>query len=131
MAELVLQRRRRQRDFECCRFHRKRHSACQPDKGTHDRITAGSGADTLIAGAGSDTLSGGPGADTFAFFSQFTAGAHEYVTHLTASDAVDLFGYGHAPKSTSTAHGSTTITLSDNTKITFVDVTHPNNIRFL
>jgi hypothetical protein len=100
-------------------------------KGTHDRIAAGSGADTLIAGAGSDTLRSGPGADTFAFFSQFTAGAHEYVTHLTASDAVDLFGYGQAPKSTSTAHGSTTITLSDNTKITFVNVTNPSNIHYL
>jgi Ca2+-binding RTX toxin-like protein len=98
--------------------------------GANDSITAGSGSDTMIAGAGSDTFSGGPGADTFAFFSQFTAGSHDFITGLTPGDNVALGGYGSAATSTSTSNGSTTITLADNTQITFVNVTNPANVHF-
>jgi Ca2+-binding RTX toxin-like protein len=98
--------------------------------GGNDSIAAGSGADTVIAGAGSDTFTAGPGADTFAFFSKFTAGSQDFITGLTASDVVDLSGFGSAATSTTTANGSTTITLSDNTQITFVNVTNPTNIHY-
>ena len=98
--------------------------------GGNDSIAAGSGADTLIAGAGSDTFTAGPGADTFAYFSQFTAGSHEFITGLTANDVVDLSGYGAAATSTTTTNGSTTITLGDNTQITFVNVTNPTNLHY-
>jgi hypothetical protein len=99
--------------------------------GTNDSIVGGSGADTMIAGAGSDTFSGGPGGvDTFAFFSQVTAGSHDFITGLTPDDNVALGGYGPNATSTSTSDGSTTITLRDNTQITFVNVINPTNVHF-
>jgi hypothetical protein len=85
----------------------------------------------MIAGAGSDTFSGGPGGvDTFAFFSQVTAGSHDFITGLTPDDNVALGGYGPNATSTSTSDGSTTITLRDNTQITFVNVINPTNVHF-
>jgi Ca2+-binding RTX toxin-like protein len=107
-------------------------------------IVGGLGADTLVgarfnatvAGSGNATLTGGAGNDTFEFINGY-AGGHDYVTDLTATDVVNLAFYGYTPSgissllaSASVAGGSSTITLSDSTKITFVGITSLNPSNF-
>jgi Ca2+-binding RTX toxin-like protein len=107
-------------------------------------VVGGLGADTLVgarfnatvAGSGNATLTGGAGNDTFEFISGY-AGGHDYVTDLTANDVVNLAFYGYTPggissllASASVSGGSSTITLSDSTKITFLDTTSLNPSNF-
>jgi hypothetical protein len=105
------------------------------DSLANDTIIGGIGMDTFIAGAGADSFVGGPNADSFAFFESVTSanasGAQDYVTNWTPSDSLFLIGYDTTQGQTASsvinsgtvANGSLTITLSDNTKITFNDVT--------
>lgn len=107
---------------------------------TSDNIMfSGSGADCIVGGTGNDTLVGGAGADTlvgsaspqsqdvFVLFSgKGGAAAQEVVSNFTASDQLLLVGYGAGAAQTAIASavsalGATTITLSDNTTITFTD----------
>jgi hypothetical protein len=109
-------------------------------------VQGGGGANYLIAGTGNETLSGGHGTNDFtlgqgsdvlhmAGSSTVTAGSGAVTldfTHGTpantqlldfrlGTDHVDLSGYGSTPiTSQTTAGGSTTVALSDSTKITFV-----------
>ena len=107
-------------------------------------IVGGAGADTLVgarfnatvAGSGNATLTGGIGNDTFEFINGY-AGGHDYVTDLTANDVVNLAFYGYSPTgisnllaSATVAGGSSTITLSDSTKITFVGIASLNPSNF-
>jgi Ca2+-binding RTX toxin-like protein len=93
----------------------------------HDMLIGGSGADTMIAGSGSDTMTGGAGNNDFVFFKNFTAasGNTDIITDFTNNDVVLLSGYGANQAGISlatavTSGGSVTLTLSDNTKITFL-----------
>ncbi len=87
------------------------------------------GADTLMAGSGNAQMIGGAGADLFAFVNG-AAGGNAVIWNFTqGADHVGLFGY--APNvvqtvlaSAATGGGATTITLPDNTKITFGNITH-------
>jgi hypothetical protein len=99
------------------------------DRGGHDLIIGGSGNDTLVAGSGSDTLAGGfAGHDVFVFFSSNGGiAANDLVMNFTANDTVLLSGYGAvaagvALSRATSSGGATTITLSDNTTITFSDI---------
>jgi Ca2+-binding RTX toxin-like protein len=90
---------------------------------------AGSANDTIIAGAGQETIVGGAGSDLMAFVKTVITGTHpsDSISNFTASDSVYLYGYGASAAGAATtgavtSGGNTTITLSDNTKITFVGV---------
>jgi Ca2+-binding RTX toxin-like protein len=91
-------------------------------------LVGGSGADTLVSGAGSTTLTGGAGANVFRFLASVDGSTTQAtVTDFNASDTVQLIGYGsvaaaNALAGATTIGNSTTITLSDNTKITFLGV---------
>lgn len=97
-----------------------------------DTITGGSGDDTFTAGAGADSFVGGAGDNTFVFFASQTslnsAGAHDYLSNWTSSDGLFLIGYSSTDSAASLMANSTvsggnlTIKLSDNTEITFNNV---------
>lgn len=107
-------------------------------------VVAGSGNDTLVgarfnstvAGSGNATLAGGAGNDTFLFKNGY-AGGHDYVIGLTGADVVNLAYYGYNSDSVTNliasavvAGGSSTITLSDATQITFVGIASLNSKNF-
>jgi len=107
-------------------------------------VVAGSGNDTLVgarfnstvAGSGNATLTGGAGNDTFLFKNGY-AGGHDYVANLTGADVVNLAYYGYNSSSVTNliasavvAGGSSTITLSDATQITFVGIASLNSNNF-
>jgi RTX calcium-binding nonapeptide repeat (4 copies) len=93
-----------------------------------DLIVGGSGNDTLVAGSGADTLVGNGASDLFVFFQANGAAApQDYVGGYQSNDLVLLAGYGAAAASIAEAGatssgGNTTITLADNTRITFLGV---------
>ncbi len=96
-------------------------------------VVGGAGTNLYDAGSGSDTFTGGSGSNTYFFLAVNTAGvgAHDYITNLSNADAVGLIGYNSAKSSISIANGSTTLTLSDKTEITFLNVTNlSNNIHY-
>jgi hypothetical protein len=87
----------------------------------------GQGPDTFYGGTGATSIIGGQGDDSFVF-TQGQAGSATITGFAHGRDAVDLQGYrpnevtnalGHAQ----VTNGSTTITLSDKTSITFVGIT--------
>ena len=91
-----------------------------------DLLVGGSGNDTLIAGPGTDTLTGGAGNNRFVFLDGRGGGTAQ-VTDFTTQDTVELLGYGTAAAATAlnnavSSGGNTTLTLSDNTQITFLGV---------
>lgn len=86
-------------------------------------LVGGAGNDVYVAGTGSDTMVDGAGSNQFVF-SIGNAGGNDFIAGYTASDSVGLFNYGvgEAAAALATARvagGSTTIMLTDNTKITF------------
>ena len=96
------------------------------DTAGHDVIVAGSGDDTLIAQLSATTLTGGSGSDLFSFVNG-DGGSQAMIANFTSKDEVLLSGYGASAANTalqnaSTSGGNTTLTLSDNTQITFVGV---------
>jgi Ca2+-binding RTX toxin-like protein/plastocyanin len=105
------------------------------DPSGHDLIIGGSGNDTLVAGSGSDTLIGGAAShDLFVFFSSNGGiAANDVVANFSANDTVLLSGYGVAAAAdalsgATSGGGSTTITLSDNTRITFSDLSSVSSL---
>jgi hypothetical protein len=94
--------------------------------GTHDDLVGGSGNDVLVAGEGADTLSGGGGANQFDVLAG-QAGGMVVITDFNTQDALNLIGYGGNAASAAVqgavvSGGNTTITLADNTQITFLGV---------
>jgi len=101
----------------------------------HDTLVAGSGNDLLIGGSGHDTFYGGTGASTmlggsghdiFAFVKSLNGGT-DLVMNFTSADKIDLQGFGkHAVQdalnSQTFAPAGVTITLSDNTRVTFAGI---------
>ena len=98
-------------------------------------MMAGAGADTLNAGSGADTLVGGGGANIFnVFAAQGGPAANHVIGDFSAIDTAFLVGYALGTGTTAingakTAGGSTTVTLPDNTKITFTGVTDAAALR--
>ena len=102
------------------------------DSTSGNSLVGGTGNDTFTAGSGSDTMVGGAGSNSF-FFTDGSVGGNDFIVGYNANDEVGLFGYGIAAgaKALATATvsgGSTTIALSDNTKITFEGVSSPSSI---
>ena len=100
------------------------------DPSAHDLLIGGVGNDFMNAGEGADTLVGGGGQNEFFFWSQFGGpNANHVIGDFSAIDTVFLVNYGGgaagaAIANATTSGGSTTITLSDNTTITFTGVTN-------
>jgi Ca2+-binding RTX toxin-like protein len=99
-----------------------------------DSIVGGTGNDTLAAGSGSDTLVGNGADNLFVFFHANGAAApQDVIGGYQSNDLVVLSGYGTAAASIAQADatlsgGNTTITLADNTKITFLGVTSASSL---
>jgi len=99
-------------------------------------LVGGAGSDTLFAGSGADTLSAGAGSNDFAFFQGATSGnnVQDFVTDFSANDTLFLVGYDSAQSAASVLAGATsgangvTLTLSDNTKITFTNLTDTSTL---
>ena len=92
----------------------------------HDSLIGGTGNDTFFGGSGSSTMLGGSGHDVFTFVKTLDGGT-DLVVNFTGMDKIDLQGYGpHAVKdalaSQTYANGSVTITLADNTRVTFAGI---------
>ena len=100
---------------------------------TNDVLIGGSGPDTFIGGNGNTTMTGGNGkGDLFVFFKTATVngtaysigGGNTVITDFNTADTIFAAGYGAtaaaaALGSATVSGGNTTVTLSDNTKITF------------
>ena len=96
---------------------------------SNDLMIGGAGNDLITGGMGSDTLVGGGGANGFYFWNSLGGPtANHVISDFNAIDYVLLGNYGSDAAATAiegatTTAGSTTITLSDSTKITFTGVT--------
>ena len=104
--------------------------------GGNDLLFAGTGPDALFAGTGNDTLvaapgdaqlfagaAAGAGATEFLFSNGAAGGAYALWNFQPGRDHVALFGYASNGLETAfVGSGSTTITLSDNSRITFANV---------
>ena len=92
----------------------------------------GAGAENFVGGKGADTLVGNGGQNSFFFFTSYgSSAANHVISDFSFIDRVFLMNYGTAAAGAAiagaqTANGSTTITLADNTKITFAGLTDPN-----
>jgi Ca2+-binding RTX toxin-like protein len=91
------------------------------------QILGGSGNDTFVAGSGLATITAGLGNDLFVFFNGQAGGTDLVNNFISGQDTIDLQGYGpnevnNAVKNQQMSGGSTTITLSDNTRVTFTGV---------
>ncbi|MDG6094356.1 calcium-binding protein [Acetobacter sp. AN02] len=97
----------------------------------------GTASDTLAAGVGDATLTGGSGASNVFAFRDGVAGGNYTITDFNAAsgNVVFLYGYGanevqNALGTAQATGGSTTIQLSDNSRITFQNVTSLNQSDF-
>lgn len=87
----------------------------------------GSGHDTFVAAAGYSQIITGSGQADFVFSNGAGGGKTEIWNFVHDQDHVALFGYGvnavrDAVANATVAFGSTTVTLADNTRITFANV---------
>jgi Ca2+-binding RTX toxin-like protein len=101
-------------------------------------LVGGGGNDTLVGGSGSATLTAGsnPSTDVFTFI-HGAAGGSDLVTGIfSAADLhIALEGYGpdeasNAVAAQASGANSVTITLSDNTQVTFKNITHLSSGNF-
>ncbi len=100
-----------------------------------DKLLGGTGNDTFVGGTGASTIDGGSGKDLFQFVRSLDGGT-DLVRNFTTADKIDLVGYGpHAVQSAlnsqTFSNGSVTITLADNTRVTFVGVSELTSRNFI
>ena len=92
------------------------------NSGGADSLVGGAGNDTFFGGNASATMTGGAGDNVFAFF-KFLGTGTDVITDFNSNDSVFASGYGDQAatliQNAVTANGSTSVTLSDGTKITF------------
>lgn len=97
----------------------------------NDSLVGGAGSSTLVGGMGNDTLAGGKGATEFEFIKGKNSGT-DIIQDFgkSAGNAILLSGYDATPASiqsmldqATVGGGNTTVSLDDQTKITFVGVT--------
>jgi len=100
------------------------------DSTANNSLIGGSGNDVFVAGPGADTFTGGGGNNQYDFFASVLSIAGSAKTDvitdfLTGSNEVALIGSvpgSLTTTSSASASGTTTVTLSDGTKIEFVGV---------
>jgi hypothetical protein len=93
----------------------------------NETLIAGAGGDTCVAGTGTTRMISGSGPTTFLFSDGNAGGAANVENFLPGQDFVALRNYGSnavqdALTGASVVAGSTTITLADNSRITFIGV---------
>jgi Ca2+-binding RTX toxin-like protein len=92
------------------------------------------GNDIFYGGAGAATMTGGGGSDAFVFGNDLGhTGGVDIITDFTASDNFVVVGYGanaaqYLLDTAIVSGGNTTVTMSDHTTITFLNVTNPASI---
>ncbi len=103
----------------------------------NDLLGGGAGKETFFASQGSATVIGGTGADLYAFVNGLAGGTETVFGFNTGKgDAINLQGYGANEAQNDLANavvagGNTTLTLSDQTQVTFVGVTGLNASAFV
>jgi Ca2+-binding RTX toxin-like protein len=90
----------------------------------NETLVAGAGSDTCVAGTGTTQMIGGSGSATFLFSNGEAGGSVDIANFVPGQDFVALRNHGSAAVqdalvSASVEAGSTTITLGDNSRITF------------
>jgi Ca2+-binding RTX toxin-like protein len=102
-----------------------------------DQIFGSNGKSTFVAGTGSATITASPGSMNLFDFMKTLGGGSETVTGLTDPSQVhiDLSGYGknevkYALAHQTTTDGSVTVTLSDNTTVTFQNIASLSSSNF-
>jgi Ca2+-binding RTX toxin-like protein len=101
-----------------------------------DQITGGIGADTFVGGTGQATVGAVGSSNLFAFINGASGGSM-VVNDLTNASQVHIALTGYGPNEAANAvasqvpkANSVSITLSDNTQITFANITHLNSSNF-
>ncbi len=97
-------------------------------KGSSTQIFGGMGNDTFISAGGAATVTAGSASNLFVFTKSNPGGTEVIQGFISGLDQIGLEGFkgnevAHALKSQKVVDGNDTITLSDNTKVTFVGVT--------
>jgi Ca2+-binding RTX toxin-like protein len=87
-------------------------------------ITEGPGNDNVVFGAGHATVTGGTGTDLYTFINGQAGGIDMISGFKVGQDQVQLFGYDTTTVQPVFTGGNAVLTLSDNTRITLVGVTH-------
>jgi hypothetical protein len=90
--------------------------------------TMSGGNATIIAGAGAETLNAGAGNNQYLFDIAHTGGATDFIKESAANIATDTFTFSHysAAPVVGLTGTAVTLTLSDNTKIIFSNLTDPS-----
>jgi Ca2+-binding RTX toxin-like protein len=93
---------------------------------SNDSLVGGGGNETFVGGTGQTTMTGGAGTDYFVF-DKAAGGGITTITDFASNETLGIFGYGSTASAIVSASrvsgGNTTISLSDNTKITLVGFT--------
>jgi hypothetical protein len=97
-------------------------------------VSTGAGNDSITVGYGNETLNAGGGANNYFFTAGQTSGATDYINDSFANlvtagnDTFTFTNYTSNSQNWSATNGAATLTLADNTKIIFVNVsaTLPN-----
>ena len=103
---------------------------------TASTVLGGTGADVFVLGKGATSLTGGAGAaNVFDFVASATGGATDVISDFKAADKLALSGYtantaADVLKAATVSGGSTTVTLSDHTKIVFQNYAQLNASNF-
>ena len=92
-------------------------------------IIGGTGADLFVVRSGASSLTGGAdGVNTYDFVASNTGGATDVISDFKTADKISISGYDSTAsailKAATVSGGSTTITLSDQTKIVFQNYTN-------
>lgn len=92
-----------------------------------DLMVGGAAADVIVGATGSGALTGGGGRDLFTFIKGGAGGSYVISDFAAGTDGVVLSGYGKPEVATLlagavTAAGSTSVALSDGTRITFTNI---------
>jgi Ca2+-binding RTX toxin-like protein len=100
----------------------------------NDQLLGGSGNDTFYGGAGASTMMGGSGDNIFAFVKSLNGGT-DLVVNFTSADKISLLDFGkHAVQealdSQTFAPAGVTITLPDNTRVTFAGISELTKSNF-
>jgi hypothetical protein len=83
-------------------------------------------ANLFEAGSGSTTMIGGTGKDWFEFTAG-QAGGSDLIRNWSSADQLDFFGYGAKPVASQVVNGgSTSMTLTDGTQVTFLGIANVN-----
>lgn len=86
----------------------------------NDTLIGGPGNDVFVASGGNATMQGGAGANQF-IFQHGQAGGNDLIVNFNGNDGADFFGYGgNAVANIGVSGGSTIVTLTDGTRITFL-----------